>query len=81
MALLESTRKIYPDIPFFVLIIDSNTKDIPALASSIVLLPSDLDMPPLWIEQMKMYYDNMELATSLKPFLLKTFFLLGTISV
>jgi len=72
MALLESTRKIYPDIPFFVLIIDSNTKDIPALASSIVLLPSDLDMPPLWIEQMKMYYDNMELATSLKPFLLKT---------
>jgi hypothetical protein len=72
MALLESTRKIYPDIPFFVLIIDSDTKDIPALASSIVLLPSDLDMPPLWIEQMKMYYDTMELATSLKPFLLKT---------
>jgi len=72
MALLESTRKIYPHIPFFVLIIDSDTKDIPALASSIVLLPSDLDMPPVWIEQMKMYYDSMELATSLKPFLLKT---------
>jgi len=72
MALLESTRKIYPEIPFFVLVIDTEIKDIPALASATVLIPSDLDIPPAWLAQMKVYYDKMELATSLKPFLLQT---------
>lgn len=72
MALLESTRKVYPEIEFYVLIIDGDDTAIPYLPSAKILLPKDLSIHSSWLEEMNSYYDAMELATSLKPFLLDT---------
>ena len=72
MALLESSRKVYPDVDFYVLIIDGTSKEVPHLPTAHILLPEDLIIAPEWLVQMRSYYDEMELATSLKPFLLKT---------
>ena len=72
MALLDSIRKVYPDIEFWVLITDSQTKEVPFLSSAKVLLPEDLEIPATWLQEMRSYYDQVELATSLKPFLLNT---------
>ena len=72
MALLESIREIYPDIEFYVLITDATSRKQPLLASAQVLLPTDLDIDPGWLADMQSYYDPVEFATSLKPFLLST---------
>jgi len=72
MALLESTRKVYPEVDFYVLIIDGTSKDITYLPTAHILLTEDLNIPSDWLSQMRSYYDAMELATSLKPFLLNT---------
>lgn len=72
MALLESIRTIYPDIEVFVLITDAETRMQPHLPSANILLPDDLELSPAWLGEMKNYYDPVEFATSLKPFLLKT---------
>jgi hypothetical protein len=72
MVLLESTRKIYPDCDFTVLITDSEYSEIPQLKGVRILHPDNLDIPNSWLAQMRKYYDRVELATSLKPFLLRT---------
>jgi hypothetical protein len=56
----------------FVLITDADTREQPLLPSANILLPSDLDLSPDWLAEMQSYYDPVELATSLKPFLLRT---------
>jgi hypothetical protein len=81
MALLESTREVYPDIEFYVLIIDGDDKAIPYLPSAKILLPSDLNIQASWLKEMNSYYDAMELATSLKPFLLDTLLEVGVETV
>jgi hypothetical protein len=81
MALLDSTRKIYPDIEFWILVTDSERREIPYLSSAIILLPEDLDIPIEWLEEMREYYDIVEFATSLKPFLLSTLLSDGVSSV
>jgi hypothetical protein len=70
VALLESTRKIYPNVEFYVLITDSTSRAHPFLESATILLPSDLDLPLEWLREMRSYYDPVEFATSVKPFLL-----------
>lgn len=72
IALLESTRQIYPEIEFWVLVTDATSKDIPFLPTANVLLPEDLVIPEEWLADMRSYYDQVELATALKPFLLST---------
>jgi hypothetical protein len=72
MALLDSTKKIYPNIDFFILITDAKSRDQKGLEWATVLLPEDLDIPSDWLADMRSYYDLVELATSFKPFLLKT---------
>lgn len=81
MALLESTRKVYPEIDFYVLIIDGTSKDIPHLPSAKILHPEDLNISPGWLKEMRSYYDAMELSTSLKPFLLDTLLTEGVSTV
>lgn len=81
MALLESTRQVYPDIEFYVLIIDGDDKEIPYLPSAKILLPRDLNIQASWLEEMNSYYDAMEMATSLKPFLLDTLLEVGVETV
>lgn len=81
MALLDSTRKIYPEIEFFVLITDTENRDQKGLESATVLLPEDLDLPSDWLAEMRTYYDPVELATSFKPFLLRTLLKDGVASV
>ena len=70
VALLESTRKIYPNIEFYVLITDATSRAHPYLGSASILLSDDLDLPVEWLREMRSYYDPVEFATSLKPFLL-----------
>jgi len=72
MALLDSTQKIYPNIDFFILITDAKSRDQKGLECATVLLPEDLEIPADWLGDMRAYYDPVELATSFKPFLLKT---------
>ena len=81
LALLESTRKIYPDIEFYVLITDAISNTQPLLESAQILLPSDLDIDSEWLVEMQSYYDPVEFATSLKPFLLATLLTSGVSTV
>lgn len=70
VALLESTRKIYPSKEFYVLVTDATSRTHPYLESATILLPDDLDLPLEWLREMRTYYDPVEFATSVKPFLL-----------
>lgn len=72
MALLESSRKIYPDIEFFILITDSEDGLEEHLPTATILNLSDLEVNQEWIREMKSFYDPVEFATALKPFLLLT---------
>ncbi len=72
IALVESTREIYPDIEFYVLITDATQREHPNLSYAQILLPEDLHIPKDWLSEMRSYYDTVEFATSLKPFLLST---------
>jgi len=81
VALLESTRKIYPEIEFYVLITDALSRTQPLLKGAQVLLPSDLDIDSEWLAEMRSYYDPVEFATSLKPFLLGTLLTSGVSTV
>ena len=81
VTLLESTRKIYPNIEFYVLITDAISHTQPLLQSAQILLPSDLDIDSEWLADMQSYYDPVEFATSLKPFLLATLLTSGVSTV
>lgn len=72
IVLVESTRDVYPEIEFYVLITDATQREYSNLPNAHVLLPEDLDISPDWLLEMRSYYDTVEFATSLKPFLLST---------
>lgn len=72
IALVESTREVYPDIEFYVLITDTTQREQSNLSNAHILLPEDLDISGDWLSEMRSYYDTVEFATSLKPFLLST---------
>jgi len=72
IALVESTREVYPDIEFYVLITDATQREQSNLSNAHILLPEDLDISEDWLSEMRSYYDTVEFATSLKPFLLST---------
>jgi hypothetical protein len=71
MTLLESVKEIYPDIDFTVLITDSETEFKDLLPGARVISPRELPMEPGSFQVMKQCYDQVELATSLKPYLLR----------
>jgi hypothetical protein len=70
-VLVESIRRIYPENEVYVLVIDGIPEDAQHIEKAKLVLPEDLDMPAGWLREMRSYYDAMELATSLKPFLLR----------
>jgi hypothetical protein len=70
-VLVESIRRIYPENEVYVLVIDGIPEDSQHIEKAKLVLPEDLDMPDGWLREMRSYYDAMELATSLKPFLLR----------
>ena len=72
IALVDSTREVYPDIEFYVLITDATQGEQLNLSNAQILLPEDLDISADWLSEMRSYYDTVEFATSLKPFLLST---------
>jgi hypothetical protein len=72
IVLIESCREVHPEMEFFVLITDATQREYPSLSGAHVLLPEDLDIPEKWLLEMRSYYDTVEFATSLKPFLLAT---------
>lgn len=83
MALLESTRKMYPAIDFYILITDAEAQNNfePLLPTAHILTPEDLNIEFEWLTEMRSYYDAVEMATSLKPFLLETLLIEGVESV
>ena len=72
IALVDSTREVHPNIEFYVLITDATQREQPNLSNAQILLPEDLDISEDWLSEMRSYYDTVEFATSLKPFLLST---------
>ena len=81
MILLDSVRRIYPKIEFYILVTDSKSDFSSLLPSAIVLKPEDLKIDQKWLSEMKSYYDTVELATSLKPFLLQSLLVEGISTV
>ena len=70
-VLVESVRNVYPTIDIYVLVIDGVPQDAKHLEGAHIVFPIDLEMPEASLDEMRRYYDAMELSTSLKPFLLK----------
>ena len=65
IALVDSTREVYPDIEFYVLITDATQGEQLNLSNAQILLPEDLDISEDWLSEMRSYYDTVEFATSL----------------
>lgn len=71
LAFLESFRKFDEVTPCTILIVDASSIDITCDSQTNFVFTNSLPINPLILESMYLYYDQVELATSLKPFLLK----------
>jgi hypothetical protein len=71
LAFLESFRRFDEVTPCTILIVDASSIDIPCDSQTEFISTSSLPIDSLILESMYLYYDHVELATSLKPFLLK----------
>ena len=71
LTLHKSFSKIYPGSRLFILIIDIEKPVIEQESDISFLVPEDLHIDPVFLVNMRNFYDLVELATSLKPFLLK----------
>jgi hypothetical protein len=71
LTLLDSLRKYHPDIPVTILITDIQNESWNLDAYTRICTPTDLGIDSTILGGMRAYYDQVELATSLKPFLLK----------
>jgi lipopolysaccharide biosynthesis glycosyltransferase len=72
LVFCNSFRLHNPTIELYVLITDASEDYQSIFVGTTVLGLSDLDIPQDWLNEMKKYYDVVEFATSLKPFLLQT---------
>lgn len=71
LAFLESFRKFDEVTPCTILVVDASSIDINCDSQTNFVFTNSLPIDPLILESMYLYYDQVELATSLKPFLLK----------
>ena len=71
LAFLESFRKFDEVTPCTILVVDASSIDITCDSQTNFVFTNSLPIDPLILESMYLYYDQVELATSLKPFLLK----------
>lgn len=72
MTLLQSARNIYPQISITILVTDLDEEfDFSSLLPNVdIMHPYELAISSQQLTNMRNYYDTMEFATSLKPFLL-----------
>ena len=80
LAFLESVRNIYPEIRCTVLITDAICSRHELGANTLVISPSDLSLSPDKISAMRSYYDPVEFATAMKPYLLSYLLAHGAVS-
>lgn len=71
LAFLESFRKFDVVTPCTILVVDASSIDLTCDGQTKFIFPNSLPMDLRILETMYLYYDQVELATSLKPFLLK----------
>jgi hypothetical protein len=71
LTLIESFKKIYPQEVFTLLVLDIEPIKEDFLPQTRVLTPECLGIDSEVLKGMRKYYDVVELATSLKPFVLK----------
>jgi hypothetical protein len=71
MAFLESFRRFDEVTPCTILVVDVASIDIACDSQTKFISTHSLLIDPLIVQSMYLYYDQVELATSLKPFLLR----------
>lgn len=71
LAFLESFRKFDQVTPCTILVVDVSSIDIVCDSQTKFISPHSLPINPLILQSMYLYYDQVELATSLKPLLLR----------
>ncbi len=71
LSLVESFRRIYPQENFTLLVLDIEPIKDQFLPQTQILTPENLGINPEILKGMRRYYDVVELATSLKPFVLR----------
>jgi hypothetical protein len=71
LAFLESFRRFDEVTPCTILVVDASSIDIACDSQTEFISTDSLPIDPLILESMYLYYDQVELATSLKPYLLK----------
>lgn len=77
LVLINSFKKFHPNDEFYLLIIDVEKVNQQFLDGVRILTSSEIGIDSLSLEKMRLYYDVVELATSLKPFVLEYLLVLG----
>ena len=80
-VLFDSLRLTNPDLNYYVLLLDGKESPFELLPGVKTIHPSQLRLSDRSFQEMCSYYDVIELATSLKPFLLKYLIDIGSTSV
>jgi hypothetical protein len=81
LAFLESVREFHPKIPCTVLVTDGSSVKHDFGPHTRFITSSEIGVDPARISKMETYYDQVEFATSLKPYLLRTLLSSGSKSV
>ena len=71
LVLINSFKKFHSNDQFYLLVIDVEIVHQQFIDGVTILTPNELKIEELSLEKMRRYYDLVELATSLKPFLLE----------
>lgn len=80
-VLFDSLNATNTDLNYYVLLIDGREEPLEILPGVITIHPNQLNLSERTFLEMSAYYDVIELATSLKPFLLSYLLGLGSSSV
>ncbi len=80
-VLFSSLKNTNKDLNYFVLVLDGKGNSQELIAGVITIYPVQLDLDSSSFQEMCEYYDVIELATSLKPFVLNYLLNLGFTSV
>ena len=80
-VLFDSLRTTNSDLNYYLLLLDGRENPLELIPGVITIHPSQLNLSEKKFLEMCQYYDVVELATSLKPFLLSYLINLGSSSV
>lgn len=81
LAFLKSVREFHPETPCIILVTDASSIEHALDAFTELITTSEIGVDPSRVSKMETYYDQVEFATSLKPYLLKHLLSQGAESV